>query len=56
MDIDTVNSVTSKIINQVRDTEDSFIFQTLSDFASTNYQITVKKRRAYMCHSINKNV
>ena len=23
--------------------EDSFIFQTLSDFASTNYQITVKK-------------
>ena len=43
MDIDTVNNVTSKIINQVCETEDSFIFQTLSDFASTNYQITVKK-------------
>lgn len=48
MDIDTVNSVTSKIINQVRETEDSFIFQTLSDFASTNYQITVKKKSLYV--------
>lgn len=43
MDIDAFNNVTNKIINQVHETEDSFIFQTLSDFTSANYQLTVKK-------------
>ena len=40
---EVINDVTNKMVNQLRETEDSFIFQTLRDFAYTNYQITVEK-------------
>ena len=32
------------IVMQVKETQDEFIFSTLSDFASTNYNITVDKK------------
>ena len=40
----TVNN----IVIQVKETQDEFIFSTLSDFASTNYNITVDKKELIM--------
>ena len=37
--IDDVN----KVINYVTETQEAFIFQTISDFASSNYQIIIEK-------------
>ena len=36
------------IVMQVKETQDEFIFSTLSDFASTNYNITVSKQELIM--------
>ena len=36
------------IVMQVEETQDEFIFSTLSDFASTNYNITVDKKELIM--------
>ena len=36
------------IVMQVKETQDKFIFSTLSDFASTNYNITVDKKELIM--------
>ena len=36
------------IIMQVKETQDEFIFSTLSNFASTNYNITVSKQELIM--------
>ena len=33
----------SKIITQVTETQEAFIFQTISDFASSNYQMIIEK-------------
>ena len=33
----------SKIINHVTETREAFIFQTISDFASSNYQMIIEK-------------
>ena len=43
-EFDVVNSTICKIAHQVQETEDEFIFNTLSDFASNNYNIVVKKQ------------
>ena len=37
---DTIN----KVVMEVRETQDSFIFQTLTDFAANQYQIVVEKQ------------
>ena len=36
------------IVMQVKETQDEFIFSTLSNFASTNYNITVDKKELIM--------
>ena len=36
------------MVMQVRETRDEFIFSTLSNFASTNYNITVSKQELIM--------
>ena len=36
------------IVMQVKETQDEFIFSTLSDFASTNYNIMVDKKELIM--------
>lgn len=36
------------IVIQVKETQDEFIFSTLSNFASTNYNITVYKKELIM--------
>lgn len=36
------------IVMQVKETQDEFIFSTLIDFASTNYNITVNKKELIM--------
>ena len=36
-------NIVSEMLTKVTETEDAFIFQTLSDFAQTNYQLTVEK-------------
>ena len=36
------------IVMQVKETRDDFIFSTLSNFASTNYNITVSKQELIM--------
>ena len=33
----------SKIITQVAETQEAFIFQTISDFTSSNYQMIIEK-------------
>ena len=33
----------TEIINHVTETQEAFIFQTISDFASSNYQIIIEK-------------
>lgn len=38
-----MDSLIETITTQVTETEDEFIFQTLSDFASTKYQTVVEK-------------
>ena len=43
-EFDAVNSNICKIAHQVQETEDDFIFKTLSDFASDNYNIVVEKQ------------
>lgn len=40
---ETMENLVGDIATRVAETEDAFIFQTLSNFASTNYQITVDK-------------
>lgn len=40
---ETMENLVGSIAARVTETEDAFIFQTLSDFASANYQITVDK-------------
>lgn len=40
---DSIDNTYFKIANQVQETQDQFIFQTLSDFALNNFQITVEK-------------
>ena len=39
----TMENLVDDVATRVVETEDAFIFQTLSNFASTNYQITVDK-------------
>ena len=36
-------NIVSEMLTKVTETEGAFIFQTLSDFAQTNYQFTVEK-------------
>ena len=36
------------IVMQVKETQDEFIFSTLSNFASTNYNITIDKQELIM--------
>lgn len=36
-------TITNKIAMQVAESQDAFIFQTISDFASSNYQIIIEK-------------
>lgn len=36
-------NIVNEMLTKVKETEDAFIFQTLGDFAQTNYQITVEK-------------
>lgn len=36
-------NIVGEMLTKVTETEDAFIFQTLSDFAQTHYQITVEK-------------
>ena len=43
-EFDVVNMISNKIAHQVQETEDEFIFKTLSDFASDNYNIVVEKQ------------
>ena len=43
-EFDVVNSTIGKMAHQVQETEDEFIFNTLSDFASNNYNIVVEKQ------------
>ena len=43
-EFDAVNTIIGKIAHQVQETEDEFIFKTLSDFASDNYNIVVEKQ------------
>ena len=44
---DATNTVDNMVL-QVRETRDEFIFSTLSNFASTNYNITVSKQELIM--------
>lgn len=41
---DVDNTTIGKIVHQVQETEDEFIFTTLRDFASYNYNIVVEKQ------------
>ena len=43
-DFDVVNATIGKIAHQIQETEDEFIFKTLSDFAYDNYNIVVEKQ------------
>ena len=43
-EFDVVNTISNKIAHQVQETEDEFIFKTLSDFAADNYNIVVEKQ------------
>ena len=43
-EFDSVNTIIGKIAHQVQETEDEFIFRTLSDFASDSYDIVVEKQ------------
>ena len=36
-------NIVNEMVTKVTETEDAFIFQTLSDFAQTHYQLTVEK-------------
>ena len=36
-------NIVSEMLTKVTETEDAFIFQTLSDFAQIHYQLTVEK-------------
>lgn len=42
-EVESIFNITNAIQTKVAETEDEFIFQTLSDFAYNNYQIIVKK-------------
>ena len=44
---EATNTVDNMVM-QVRETRDEFIFSTLSNFASTNYNITVDKKELIM--------
>ena len=41
---DVINSTIGKTVHQVQETQDEFIFKTLSDFAVNNYNIVVEKQ------------
>ena len=41
-------NIVDNMTMQVKETQDEFIFSTLSDFASTNYDITVNKKELIM--------
>ena len=41
--LEGVFSITDKITMQVQETQDEFIFRTLQDFASDNFQISIEK-------------
>ena len=43
-EFDVVNANIGKIAHQIQETEDEFIFKTLSDFAYDNYNIVVEKQ------------
>ena len=43
-EFDSINTTICKIAHQVQETEDEFIFRTLSDFAYDNYDIVVEKQ------------
>ena len=43
-EFDVVNATIGKIVHQVQENEDEFIFKTLIDFASDNYNIVVEKQ------------
>ena len=43
-EFDSINTTICKIAHQVQETEDEFIFRTLSDFASDSYDIVVEKQ------------
>ena len=43
-EFDVVNTISNKIAHQVQETEDEFMFKTLSDFAVDNYNIVVEKQ------------
>ena len=43
-EFDVVNSTICKIAHQVQETQEEFIFKTLSDYASDNYNIVVEKQ------------
>jgi hypothetical protein len=47
---DSIDNTYLNIATQVQETQDQFIFQTLSDFALNNYQITVEKEE--LMHAI----
>jgi hypothetical protein len=36
-------NIESEMLTKVKETEDAFIFQTLSDFAQTHYQLVIEK-------------
>lgn len=44
----------SKIITQVTETQEAFIFQTISDFASSNYQIIIEKEELIRAFALIK--
>ena len=44
----------NKIITHVTETQEAFIFQTISDFASSNYQIIIEKEELIRAISLIK--
>ena len=40
---ETINSIVSTITTAVSETQDQFIFKTISDFASRDYEIVIEK-------------
>ncbi len=44
---DEINNVILKIASQVEETESEFIFQFLSDFAHSTYQVVIEKEELF---------
>ena len=53
-EFDVVNSTIGKIVHQVQETEDEFIFKNISDFAADNYNIIVEKQELIQAIKIIK--